>query len=323
MPNRLKKLVIDRVDLCAKGANPEAHIVLFKRDGAVDPDSVEKAETLDEVLARQEQEAEAWRDKWRTMDAFIESLRSIADVEDRNDKLTLITTSANQFIDRMSRIEELLPEEGDIHMSEKAQDTKKTDELTVDEFKEKLQKMTEERDEAAAKVTEVMEQLAKETESKDDEDIWKDVNPVIKQQFDEMSAQIAKAEAVAHLEKENRVRQECIAKIGEYQYLPVNPDDDVELFKAISELPNEISKRVYELFKAGDEAFSKSGINKERGFETPDNEGLSTIDRIEKMVSEKISKASESLSYQDALQQVMDENPDLYNTYANEVQSRK
>ena len=50
MATRLKNLTVDRVDLVDAGANPDAHVVLFKRDGII-PEAPEPAHTEESNVA--------------------------------------------------------------------------------------------------------------------------------------------------------------------------------------------------------------------------------------------------------------------------------
>lgn len=75
MANRLKNIVIDRVDLCKRGSNPEAHITLFKSDNRVIVVPFGKAMTTLQILAYRK----AWDDFYDLRDAFMSSIYGIMD----------------------------------------------------------------------------------------------------------------------------------------------------------------------------------------------------------------------------------------------------
>lgn len=296
MPHKLKALKIDRVDLVDKGANQAAHVLLFKRDG------VEKAKTLQEILDAKEKLEEAYEDRWKITNAFIESLESCSEIDDAEERLRIIMASASQYVRMMKPVKETLEEE-DVYMTE-----------------EEIKKLQQEKDDAVKRAEEAEAELAKRDASTGEDDIWKGVPESVRKRFEEQQKETEVAKALAAAERDNRIKQEAIAKAAGYESLPVNPDDDWQVFKAIDAMDEGHAKRIYELFKAGDANLASTVVTKEKGTGGGDQaSGRSTYDEIQRLVDETIQKSSGQVKYDDALNQVFRQHPDLYKRYTEEV----
>lgn len=247
MPSKLKKLRVDRVDLVDKGANPGAHIVLFKRDA---PSEEEPAEG-GAVVPNETDD--------KTQDAVVAEKAALEG--------------------RVSELEKELA--------------------------------------SAISRAEAAEELAKS--ASDPEDVWKSVPLAIRKKFEEQEARIKLADEIAKRERDTRERQECIQKASSYQYLPVNPDDDWEVFKAINGLDTKISGRIYQLFSAGDTNLSKSVTTNERGFGGSGRSAESALDQIHHLVNDRVAKSNNQMSLNDAMAEVMQANPALYRAYTAEI----
>lgn len=311
MPYKLKKLKIDRVDLVDRGANQEAHVVLFKRDAGI-----EKAKTLQEILDQQERREEAYEEKWKITDAFMESLSSCCELSDGDEKQRIVMESAKQYVEMMQPVYDALkPQNEDVEMSEELQ--KQLDALQAENAE-----LVAKNAELVAKVEASEAEIAKRDSEPEEVDIWKGVHPEIRKKFEAQEQEIAVAKAAAQAEHDSRVKQECIAKTRMYSHLPMNPDDDWEVLKAIDTLDAKVSKRVYELFNAGNTNLTKAGLTEERGTQSDSGAGGRTaIDEINKLANEKITKSEGGLKYDDALSAVFHERPDLYREYTKSVKS--
>ena len=99
MATKLKELEIEEGSLVDKGANPLAHVVLFKRDEPRSlmqkvKDLIKNAMTFNEVREAQD----ARRDWWELCDAFTTSIKSIVD-ENPDNAPELMMQSAAQFVE--------------------------------------------------------------------------------------------------------------------------------------------------------------------------------------------------------------------------------
>lgn len=312
MATKLRKLKIDRVDLVDKGANQESHILLFKRDDERDdePDDetvVKVAMTLQDVLDKQEAEEEKQEMCWKATDALMESLRSVADMDNDTDRLQIIVTSAKQYIDLMRPIHQSLQEE-DVHMSDKPNEE-------LDAMKAEMASLKSANDALTKQLSETEAELAKRDEKHVEEDIWKSVPPALKRMFEEQKRETEIAKAAAQVERDERIRRDCIQKAEAYEYLPVNPTSDWVVFKAIDDLDSNISDRIYELFSSGDSNLNKSGLTNERGSRGGKGESMSPYEEIQQLVSNRMSKSDKSLTYDEALDSVLRDRPDLYKSY--------
>lgn len=306
MATKLRKLKIDRVDLVDRGANQEAHILLFKRDD----DNVEKAAmTLQEILDKNEEREEKQELCWKATDALMASLNSVADLDDDTERLRIIVTSAKQYVDLMRTIHQSLQEE-DIYMADQPNEE-------LDALKSKLSSLEESNNALAKKLSDAEAELAKRDDKPAEEDIWKGVSPALKRMFEDQKRETEIAKAAAQVERDERIRRDCIQKAEGYQYLPVNPNGDWEVFKAIDNLDDSVSGRIYELFRAGDTNLKKAGLTNPRGHDNGGDPGLSPFEEIERLVSEKMAKSANGMGYDAALSQVIHENPSLYTSYVN------
>jgi hypothetical protein len=315
MATKLRKLKIDRVDLCNKGANQEAHILLFKRDDSEDGGEIHKvAMTLEEILEDRKEKEENQELCWKVTDALMASLNSVADLDDSAERLRVIVTSAKQYVDLMRPMHESLKEES-IHMADKPNEV-------LEALQAKVASLEAINTDLTKKLSEAETSLAKRDEKSVEEDIWKGVPPALKRMFEEQKRETEVAKAAAQFERDERIRRECIAKGEGYQFLPVNPAGDWEVFKAIDNLDDHVSERIYELFRAGDTNLKKAGLPNERGREGGDGAGMSPFEEIQRLVSERMNKSANDMTYDAALSQVMHDRPDLYKSYVNGTMTR-
>lgn len=301
MARKLRQLKIDRVDLVDKGANQAAHVLLFKR---AEDAAIEKAMTLKEVLDGREQRDEAREEKWKIVDAFMDSLQSCCEA-DEDERMRVVVTSAKQFVDMMAPIHEVLNETEDVYMSE--------------ELKKQLEQAQQDAAAAIERAEAAEAELAKRDAPDDPEDIWKGVAPALRKRFEQQEQEIALAKAAAEMERDQRVKQESIQKAAAYKHLPINADDDWEVFKAIDRLDAPVSKRIYELFKAGDANLGDAGLTNERGVSGEDGEPLSSGDQMEQLIQAEIEKSG--AEYTIAFSKVAAANPVLYRAYTRSVQA--
>lgn len=345
MPKKVRKLRVNRVDLVPKGANQEAHVLLFKRDDELEDEIDKAAMTLQEMLDHDEAMHGACEDKWKLIQAFERSMKSIMDEDDESERVRLAMTSAAQFVRLMGPVMDTLNElEEDVSMAgksqEKAQPVDKADE-TVDETlsisQSQLQDMidlhVEVKDlkgkldstqallEAMTKRAEAAEsEVAKRNESNEG-DIWKTATPAQRKAME--AERLEKIELQKQVEEGKRYQrqQECITKASGFEFLPINPDDDWEVFFEIDKMEEKHANRIYQLLKAGDINVRRSGLGKERGFNgSGEGPGDSAYEQIEWLASEEIAKTG--VSYDEAIGKVARAHPALYRQYTLEIQTR-
>jgi len=263
MATKLRKLKINRVDLVGKGANQEAHVLLFKHDDG-----------------------------------------EIIDAEDEH------TDHLDRSVDSATLPDKSLDVE-DVDMPPDAQNE------ALDALKAEIESLKSTNETLAKELSDAKADIAKRDDKHAEEDIWKGVSPALKRMFEEQKKETEIAKAAAQYERDERIRRECIAKGEAYEFLPVNPTNDWEVFKAIDGLDDTVSDRIYELFRAGDTNLKKAGLPNERGVRGGDNEGIDPYEEIERLISEKMSKSANGLNYLDASSQVMREHPHLYKSYTN------
>jgi hypothetical protein len=346
MPKKLRKLKIDRVDMVNRGANPEAHILLFKRDDESDEDIDKAGMTLQEILDHDEAMQEACEDKWKILEAFQRSLQSISETEDEAERLRLTETSAAQFVRLMGPVMDTLNElEEEVHMADKTQAKAQVDKsaeeteevmavshtqlqdlvnlhVEVKDLKQQLESTTALLEAMTKRAEKAETDLAKRDESTED-DIWKTATTAQRKAME--AERLEKVELLKKVaEGERYIRQrECIAKVNEFEYLPLKADDDWEVFYEIDKLDEKFANRIYQLFKAGDINLRKSGLGKERGFNgTGDGMGDTALDQIEWLANDEMAKSNGQLSYADAIGKVAKAHPALYRRYTEEIQTR-
>ena len=237
------------------------------------------------------------------------------------DRVDLVNRGANQesHILLFKRDDSIStpPTKEDENMSEELQ-------KQLESIQKQLDEMTTERDALLKRAETAESEIAKRDNASEEEDIWKGVPDILRKKFEAQEAETALAKAAAKVERDSRIKQECIQKASRYEYLPINPDDDWEVLKAIDTLDEKVAKRVYELFNAGDTNLKSSGMTTERGSGgNPDEGDKSPYSEIERLVNDKVSKSDHGLSFTDALSIVAREHPDLYRQYTKGVQSGK
>src|SRR5262245_11596498 len=98
MARRLRKLLIDRVDLVPAGANPDAHIVLFKAATPTHKQDGMDGEPLPLTTSQRLQRNQLWQ-QWQPLwSAFCDSVWAILDCgESAEGHLDLLMTSIDEF----------------------------------------------------------------------------------------------------------------------------------------------------------------------------------------------------------------------------------
>lgn len=305
MPTRLRQLLIDQIALVDKGANPDAHVVLYKRADEPPPVETPVAKAMDEpampkdILAAREA-VESWS---RIHAAFMESFYKITEQAEPAEQPALLARAVAEFAELAGAMPALAKRAAAINAQVQAlvAEAKAVEKIGRKISASRLQRLREmvtmlqdmikeaEGEEPMAKAQEEFEaqlselrkraetaeaQLAAVTEERDalqaklakasdePEDIWKGVNPQLKAQFEALEKQAKAAEEVAKAERERRERSDYIAlvKSADYAALPMKPDDDWEVLRAIDSLPEHLSKRIKELLRSASEITKQAQV---------------------------------------------------------------
>ena len=113
-------------------------------------------------------------------------------------------------------------------------------------------------------------------------------------------------------EKDQRLVKQFVEKAQGFVNLPIKADEIGPVFKAIAEKAPKEFEQVDSLLKAVDEALGQSKLFKEIG---SSHQGASNAwDKVEQMATQIVQK-DESITKEQAITRVLEQNPDLYSEY--------
>lgn len=267
---------------------------------------MDEGKTFDEIMDKREFQDKVWDMVWM----FEDSVRSIMNDENVENKAEMINESASQF---QSKLITLLKGEnmGDLEKVTKERDTLQgqCDTFTkeVDDLKKKLA-------EAVAKLADLNKK--NDVEKKDD-DINKDELPEgIRKRFEYLEKKDKdNQEMISKLleEKENNV---FIKKAAVFKNLTVVPDEFGPLLNKISKaLPEGDFEKLMAVFTSANEVIGKGKLFEEEG--TAGDTGGDALKKMDTLASE-IMKADPTITKEKAFIKVMEQNPELYNQYLDE-----
>lgn len=122
-------------------------------------------------------------------------------------------------------------------------------------------------------------------------------------------------EKILKEEREKRLIKEFIAKASEFKKLPINAEEFGLVMKEFSERAPEAYEKLESILKATDKAIEDGNLFKSMGTDqTPEDNIMS---KVEKAASEKM-KANDKLTKEQAITEVLKENPELYEKYESE-----
>lgn len=145
------------------------------------------------------------------------------------------------------------------------------------------------------------------------EAIPEEVRPAIEALWKEHEEAIRKAQELEAVLKEERDRQltkEFVAKASAFANLPIKPEELGPVLKRVSESSQEDYQLIEQVLKAADEALGQSRLFAELGSEIPGSEPLG---KVEAMAKELVAKSG--ITYEQAVDRVLVENPELYTEY--------
>lgn len=331
MPTRLKKLRINRVDVVDRGANALAKIALYKREEGIVKDDYGHEytpRTVGQVLAEREA-----KDAWYELLAALEcSVREITGAADPAAVPELLTQTVSEF---SQAAKDLIPK---VSMS-------KAFAAAVENIEKAGRVIASERLGRLKAAMTALAQIIREAEpeEKDDDMEGADLEKrakdaeaetaALKKQLAEATAKLEKgdpealakrladAEKAVEIEKAKREEREYIEKASRYTTLPVKPEDDWRVFKAIDGLDESVRDRLTELLHAADGQLAIAGALAPVGKGGERRGGSSAWDEAKALASGIVSKNT-SLSFDDAIAQVWRERPALYDRHCKESAGR-
>ncbi len=289
---KLKALMVDRVDLVDAGANPDAHITLFKRD------DVEK-KTLLEAMAEPRRKLYNLFDAFNS--AFYETLWDETSYED-------IETSAVQFV---TATREIINSMNDVQKG--GSKRMKMEDVLKNMPEEEQQVIKDTLDALRAKILE-LEKATPAPEPDPEEEINKAELPeAVRKQLESYEKRLAVAESVAKAEREQRLtaefakRAESYAAVGDVEVI-------AKALRAAFDTSDEHGEAVETLLKT---AAERINVTVELGSTVDEPVTGGALDALEKL-AKKIHEAEPALTPEMAFSKAVESNPKLYDQYLSE-----
>lgn len=267
MPNVLKDIKLNEVSLVDQGANPGAHILLFKKcpkELVELKKEMDDAMTFGEALQEEMQRSmfqETMNKVWDMFYALQKSIESIHNDDDVVDKQTAIDSALQAFHQAalqsfnqpfMKRVYESFEKSitGDISMDPKIEEVQKQ----LDEANKKVEELTKSAEELQAKADEEKAELTKQFEAlqeevtkfkgEEEEDITKGMSEEAKKRFEASEARVAKME-----EEADKIKYQSMAK--SYGAVPLEKDVFASVLRKMQkELTEDEFSEVDKLLKA-------------------------------------------------------------------------
>jgi len=303
MPKKLSQLIVDRVDLVDRGANPDAHVVLFKRD-------VKKTEFTDLLNLKEFQEVVfEIMDMCMTLeDAIYSSLYA------EGDRAAEIRTSIAQFAEQVSAALDTWMSGSAVEQRDAA--------AVLQKIKARMRHMVEEGLVAEDKVEKQDTPPTPDPPTPDPvpETVLKaDFDTIQKQLTDAREAvtkaEAAKAEAerIAKEETEKREFVELQKRADtQYGHLPGTSEERAKVLKAMQPMPDAERKQLEAMLAAGEAAMVK--MFTELGTTLVAETAAEVVQaRAKERVDKKLSKTHEQ-----AVEAVLREDAALYDRYRKE-----
>jgi gas vesicle protein len=294
MANRLKQLIVDRVDLVDAGANPDADVVLFKRE---EPTAVEKA-TFGEI--QQTRETEEMIHDLYVMCMDLESA-IFSSLYASGDRVAEVKTSIQQFGDAVAGLMDEMVKENPVAKHRREDVIAKLKAFAAPYIKEVKVEEVQKTDETPPVVEDVEKSIPEEFRKR-----LEDAERVAKEATD----RIAKAEETAAIEKAKREHVELVKRAqDELPNLPGTPDEKADILKLA-----DTSTPLMTALKAGNEAMQKAMT--EVG--TPAGAApVTAAQEIEKRADALIA-ADPKLTRAIAIEKALQADPVLYTKYREE-----
>lgn len=279
---RIREPVINRWDVVDAGDNPGARILLFKNQGGQNENKVDN--------------------------------NNNSKRKGDEDTMTL-----KEILEKMSKGEALSKEEQDFLKSD------------LDAKANELDVLKEDNDAKASQIEEINKKFAtveseltklkkdKPEDEEDPEETLKKADPKVQEEFNKMKERLEKSEQKSseteqRLQKmeEDTQKEKMLIKAKSLEGLEGKPEEIAELLHKISKAVPEDYPALEKLLEGVNKKIAESGLFKAVG-SSEEGAGKDNEQKIEKKVAE-LRKTKPDLTYEQAYEQILDDNPDLYTT---------
>ena len=282
MAKKLKKLLIDRVDLVTAGDNPEAWVSLYKRKDTEGGDNEGLESIIDKVLK------------------CLESLFSKKKGDDP------VSFDIKKFLEE-------LPEDQRTPLEKEF--------AKITDLEKKLQEKEETLGELSKKVEE-LEKGAKGGDNgagSGEEDVLKSLPEAVRKMVEDSQKRAEEAEKVAKMVQEKALNEEYIAKAKGFQNLSLKAEDFGPVLKRVAAIGAEDYAKIEAVLKAADEMISKNNLLMKEIGSSSGQTGGDAWAKIEAKAQEIVTKSTDGLTKEQAITKVLRDCPDLYAEYQKEL----
>ena len=151
--------------------------------------------------------------------------------------------------------------------------------------------------------------LANLKKSDESEDIWKGVNPAIKERVEKAEAAVAEAVAKTVAAEEKIAKADFAKRAAELNALPTKPEEFGEVLRKIADATPAEYERLTEVLKSANEIIKSGKAFEEVGSgQTGAASGMTVIEKR----AEELRKVNPSLTKEQAFVKVMETDPKLY-----------
>lgn len=330
MATKLRKLRITHVAAVDKGANQHAHVLLWKRAEPVAKDEGGGPRTVSQILTENEAR-EQWWELQRALEGSVAEIMEHATPEEQE---ALLRTTLGEFSARALALIPQMQASVAKRFSAAVEDLTKAGRVIASERLSRLKA-------AMSALAQIIREA--EPEEKDDDMAETDVEKraqaaeaeaaQLKQQLEEATARLAKgdpealakrlaeAEKAVEIEKAKREEREYTEIAKGFSTLPIKAEEDWRVFKAIAGLEDSTKDRLLELLHAADGQLERAGALATIGKGGERRGGASAWDEAQGLAKGLVAKSAD-LSLNDAIEQVWQEHPGLYDRYRKETQQR-
>lgn len=199
----------------------------------------------------------------------------------------------------VDKMEGTMPEDNGIDLSTIPEEVRGE----VEEF---IASLTKRAEDAESEVT-LLKSVEKTDEEKEAE-LLKSADPAIRKMVEDAQAEAAEANSIAKAERESRLNREFLEKAASLPFVPGETQEKADILKAASEsLTAEQYGALEKMLRGANDSMKASGIFKVNG-SGQNTEGAEG--RIESLA--KARAEEKEITYEQAYDEILTENPDLY-----------
>lgn len=323
----LRALELDEISLVDKGANTGAKVVLMKRDiskmikeengkfcvYSMDGKKLGEHDTREEAMAQLKAvEANKETKKGRIAEVLsdIKKFLGLADETDETELQAELEKAGKKIsAARLEKLKSLYKTLQDIIMEQESSDDTNGEASKMDTSKlsKAEQDYIKELEAKAAHADAVAKKATEDAVAKAQADAKAEIEKA-KKDAEEAKEEVAK-------ERDARLNKEYEGKVSVFKRLAIKADD-AKVFRAIDEkLPEELSKRMWEIVKGANEAMASAAImTKQIGSGEGDNGSDDHVSKVETLMKAELAK-NDKLSEGKAMAEVFAKNPGLYEAY--------